>query len=295
MFSDRGKGMNKAIMSVLTVWMFVCSMFIGLIGLGNIGNIEAPYIPHNPIRINNNAEFASIAGSEGWVGNGSPGNPYIIEGYDINGSGYGYCIYIGNTTVYFVVRDSYLHEASGIGSWPYYSDSGIILNNVHNGIITNNNASSNNWHGIELFLSRNTAIANNTASSNKEYGIHHWESSNNTIINNTASNNGFGLVVTASSSNTIANNTVSNNGIGIQLSSTSKNTITNNIASSNNYYGIYLSYSSGNTFTYNEMVDEGIFVWGDMLEHWNTHIIDTTNTVNGKPVYYWKNQNDNKK
>jgi parallel beta-helix repeat protein len=26
------------------------------------------------------------------------------------------------------------------------------------------------------------------------------------------------------------------------------------------------------------------------LKYWNTHIIDTTNTVNGKPVHYWKNQ-----
>ena len=38
-------------------------------------------------------------------------------------------------------------------------------------------------------------------------------------------------------------------------------------------------------------MEDGIFIWGDMLEHWNTHIIDTTNTVNGKPVHYWKNQN----
>ncbi len=84
--------MKKAIMSILTVWMLVSSMFIGLISLSNIEYVKAPYIPHNPIRINSNAEFASLAGIEGWLGDGSPGNPYIIEGYDITGSGYGYCI-----------------------------------------------------------------------------------------------------------------------------------------------------------------------------------------------------------
>ena len=76
-----------AVMTILTVWMMVSSMFVGLIGLGGIGNVEAGYIPHAPLRINNNTEFSSMAGLEGWIGDGSPGNPYIIEGYDINGSG----------------------------------------------------------------------------------------------------------------------------------------------------------------------------------------------------------------
>ncbi len=90
-----------AVMLILTVWIMVNSMFIGLIGFGGIRNVKAQYVPHDPIRINSNAEFASMAGFEGWAGDGSPENPYIIEGYDINGSGYGYCIYIGNTTMFF--------------------------------------------------------------------------------------------------------------------------------------------------------------------------------------------------
>jgi parallel beta-helix repeat protein len=31
-------------------------------------------------------------------------------------------------------------------------------------------------------------------------------------------------------------------------------------------------------------------IFGGSLDHWNTHNIDTSNTVNGKPVYYYKNQ-----
>ncbi|UCF08642.1 MAG: DUF1565 domain-containing protein, partial [Thermoplasmata archaeon] len=191
--------MKKAIMSVLTVWILVSSIFIGLISFSDIDNVQAPYIPHNPIRINNNTEFASMAGIEGWPGDGSPGDPYIIEGYDINGSGYGYCIYIGNTTVFFKVRDSYLHKATGVLKYPYFCETGIILVNVQNGTIANNNISDNR-------------------------------------------------------------------------------------------YGMYLFSSGSNTITNNELVDNGIYIWGDMLEHWNTHIIDTTNTLNGKPVHYWKNQ-----
>jgi parallel beta-helix repeat protein len=150
--------------------MLVSSVFVGLIGFGRIENVQAPYISHDPIRINSNGEFASMAGLEGWTGDGSPGNPYIIEGYDINGSGYGYCIYIGNTTVHFEVKDSYLHEASGIWSFPYYPDSGIMLYKIQNGTIINNNISLNNRHGIHLYYANNNIIVNNNASSNNRDG-----------------------------------------------------------------------------------------------------------------------------
>jgi parallel beta-helix repeat protein len=239
--------MKKAIMSVMTVWILVTSMFIGLISFSDIESVKAPYIPHSPFRINNNVEFASMAGSEGWAGDGSPGNPYIIEGYNISGVGYGYCIYIGNTTVYFVVRACYLHHANGsFMRTPYHSHSGIILYKVQNGTITNNTSSSS------IFV-----------------GIHLEKSSHNTIANNTLSSNSHG-------------------GIGISWSN--YNTISNNTVYLNDKDGIQLIYSSYNTVINNEMTDGGIYIWGNLLEHWNTHIIDTTNTVNGKPVHYWKNQ-----
>ncbi len=261
--------MNKVIMSILTVWMLLSSMFVLLIGFGCIGNVKAPYISHDPIRINSNFEFGSIAGSEGWVGDGSPGNPYIIEGYDINGSGYGYCIYIGNTTEHFVLRDSYLHEASGVTSYPYFFDTGIIMYSVQNGTITNNTAISNNKNGMLIHMGLSNTIINNTISSNKDDGIY----------------------FSGAYSNTIANNTIySNNEDGTILLDTNSNTIVNNTIFSNNRNGIFVMNSNSNTFNNNEMVDNGLFVFGYLLKNWNTHFIDTTNTVNGKPVRYWKNQ-----
>jgi parallel beta-helix repeat protein len=68
------------------------------------------------------------------------------------------------------------------------------------------------------------------------------------------------------------------------------NIVINNTANSNNWYGIFLSSSSNNTIANNTMVGDGIIIEGYQLQHWNTHSIDTSNTVNGKPVYYWKNQ-----
>ena len=39
----------------------------------------------------------------------------------------------------------------------------------------------------------------------------------------------------------------------------------------------------------NTMNENGIIIEGFSLENWNSHTIKTTNTVNGKSVYYYKN------
>ena len=93
------------------------------------------YVPHAPIRIDSNADFDAAHGVTGGVGSSS--EPYIIENYEINGTGYGNCIYIGNTTSHFVLRNCSLNNANG-GSGIYYSNSGLFLQNATNGSIFNN-------------------------------------------------------------------------------------------------------------------------------------------------------------
>ncbi len=169
------------------------------------------------------------------------------------------------------------------------NDAGIELYQVENCSIFSINA-INNHEGISLWASYINIITNSKASNNW-FGIHLDFLRNNTITKNNVSNNGFGIYLEYSSSNTITNNNVSCNiYTGILLSTSSCNTIANNTASLNNWRGIHLRDSTSNTITNNEMVDNGVFILGEMLEHWNTHFIDATNTVNGKPVHYWKNQ-----
>lgn len=142
---------------------------------------------------------------------------------------------------------------------------GIGLSSVQNCNITNNNA-SDNYFGFLLESSSANVITYNNASDNYA-GIFLYLSSGNSISDNNASNNTLGISVTYDSDvNYIADNNVSENWRGIHLSSSSSNTITGNL-----------------------MVEDGISLEGSSLEYWNTHIIDTSNTVNGKPVYYWKN------
>ena len=187
----------------------------------------------------------------------------------------------------------------------------VILANCTDVIVENQNVSDGSV-GIELGFSSGNTIANNTAS-NGWFGIYLQHSSNNTIANSTALNNDVGiLIVYSSNDNVLANTTASSNSeIGIWLHSSSNNTLSNNTASSNGNVGIFLHYSSNsnilidNTASYNTqavsllfnrdntikdnvMVRNGIYILGEWVWHWNSHTIDASNTVNGKPVYYWK-------
>jgi parallel beta-helix repeat protein len=88
----------------------------------------------------------------------------------------------------------------------------------------------------------------------------------------------------------IINCDISYGAFGIYLDSSSNNNIADNNIAEINYYGIFLHLSSNNNIVGNKILENSIGIFGDSLMHWNSHNIDETNTVNGKPVYYWKNK-----
>jgi parallel beta-helix repeat protein len=243
---------------VIAIWLCLTMMLGFIVIVIEIVPEVTAYTSHDPFRINNNPEFASMAGLEGWAGNGSFENPYIIEGYDINGNGYGYCIYIGNTTVYFVIRDSYLHDANGVWDLPYFPDVGIVLYNVQNGTIYNNTLTktlTKNAHGIKLDHSSNNNIINNDVSWSAYHGIYLEYSSNNTIsYNNPSLNKYSGIFISYSPNNTITNNTASSNDEGgITLLSSDNTTITGNTLT-NSFYGIWAGESKNNKIYHNNII-----------------------------------------
>jgi len=268
--------MRKA-MSTIVIILMISSYLQGLFPI--IIEPVSAYTPHDTISINGDADFVAQAASEVWSGNGTEGDPYIIEDYEITPYLHGKAIEIKSTTVNFIIRDSRI-TSGGKGY------SGIYLFNVSNGIIENC-IIENNDNGLILSSSNHNVIIDNEFSSNR-CGLLLFYSNQNIISKNEISlNNLDGFHISESSRNDITGNNISDNNRGIRISLSGDVNIANNTFIHNN---ITLSSSTGISITSNLFFKSGIIIKGDYLEHWNTHNIDNTNTINGRPVYYWKNQ-----
>ena len=171
------------------------------------------------------------------------------------------------------------------GDW---SSAGIYLYYANYCNISNNNCSTNKWYGIYLYKSNNNSIVNNNCSNNR-HGIY-LEDSNN---------EDGGIQLSHSSNNTISNSNVLNNStrslqpplpppseIGICLHYSDNNILTNNNVS-NNDRGIHLHYSSNNTLRNNLMSGNRYNFGAESSSYSNRdNDIDTSNLVDGKPIYY---------
>ncbi len=198
---------------------------------------------------------------------------------------------------------------------------GVDLRNSH-GNIFENSLLIENRIGFASSKSDASLIANNSISESL-YGIWIWESKNNTISNNTIFNNSHGAYISYSDNNTVVDNNFSGSPFSdLWLQHTDGNRIENNTFISDLWrplgdewykggWSIRLSVGSNSSVLNNRIWSyrQGMLVWeqtyttvlnntisgggieilGRSLEYWNTHIIDTTNTVNGRPVRYWKN------
>lgn len=217
--------------------------------------IEA-LLPHDSILIDGNNEFTNSSGVK-W-GSGTQSDPFIIEGWDINAVAKN-GVEIRNTSAHFIVRDC---RVQGSGSY----HSGIRLGNCVNGTLDNNTLSGS-YFGIYLKTASGNAVSNNNCWNNR-YGMFLSDSSNdNNIFNNNCSGNRYD---------------------GIELYGLcNNNTICNNTFF-DNLDAIHLESSYGNDVTGNVMVNNGMSIVGYLLPECTTHDIDTSNTVNGRPLYYYK-------
>jgi parallel beta-helix repeat protein len=146
----------------------------------------------------------------------------------------------------------------------------------------------NNVEGLLLVSTTDSTISQNSITNN-ELGIDLVYSSNNDIHgNNITANNGEGIDLSYSSNNSIAENSITNNnGYGISFYWSSYNSISgNNIT--NNMGGISLS-PSNNVLRDNFIANN---TYNFDVEGPSVHDVDSSNTVDGKPIYYWVNMQD---
>ena len=259
--------------------------------------VSETLMDHGTISIDGNIDFQNQASTEGWQGNGTENNPYLIENYYLTDST-NHLIQIRNTNVFFKIKKNTL---DGI-NWNYM---GISFSNVTHGAISDNiinnnmqgislvsNSNNNlitgnsiNFHneGIVLSSSTTNVISNNTFYHNIQ-GIYLWNSSNNILSGNSVNNNEYGIWLLISSTNVLSGNNASyNNGHGIWLDYESRNnTVHRNIATFNNGYGFYLIMSSNkNNIYYNDIYGNSeiqAYEENDCLDNkWD----------NGKTGNYW--------
>jgi parallel beta-helix repeat protein len=193
--------------------------------------------------------------------------------------------------------------------WPSNIGSGILLKNVENCTVLDNYVGLSSA-GIALRFSSSNSIVNNTVDwgtgialgsshgndiidndlSLSFVGIGLGSSNLNTISGNNASSSYEGIRLVRSEYNNIYDNNASARSYGISLDRSNNNIIVNNTAFHSFYDGIVLDSSEANTLKGNILAEAGIYITGPYLENYDSHAINASNLVNGKPVHYWKNR-----
>ena len=235
-----------------------------------------------------------------------------IRGFSIR-SGYPYALYIGSNGT--TVEDNTFESNYGAIYCGYIYGTRMVTNNLIVGndfrnnsgialylkfacsnVITGNNFTHNYW-AITLYDgSGNNIISRNYLYDTSESCINVRESPETIICRNYVNSGTAGIYVDTNSDNT----TVSENFLvnirrlwGTIYIINSKNVITENNYLVNNSGGIYLDHAANIFLSNNTMQNNqyGLGINGDELYHF-VHVIDHSNKINGKPIYYFVNEKE---
>jgi parallel beta-helix repeat protein len=150
-----------------------------------------------------------------------------------------------------------------------WDDSGIKFENVQNCSLYSTKIFNNYRKGIFITNSLNIEIYNNNISLNENTEIDIAMSSEIKIIGNNISGWSRAIYLSLSSNNDIIDNNISNTVSGVVLSSSQFTNMFNN-----------------------DLINCGVVITGSVVEDFNSHTIPLNNTVNGEPLYYYKNKSN---
>jgi parallel beta-helix repeat protein len=168
---------------------------------------------------------------------------------------------------------------------------GIYLDSSFNALVSGNIVEENGADGIVLFGSTSNTVSTNIVRNNS-FGIHLYTSVQNNIVNNTlAANSHGGIDLFYSSNNLVEGNDATGNiGQGIMLEySSNNNALIGNVVRRTGGYGMTLVSSSNNVLRNNQMSNNTYNLHFPAIQPILTEFlndIDTSNTVDEKPVYY---------
>lgn len=254
--------------------------------------------PHEPIFIDGDRAFVPTSGVT--RGTGSPTDPFVIEGWEIDASS-ATGITVRNTRSSFVVRDI---RVQGAGT---YGNHGILLENVTNARIQNvsttnvdlgitvsrstdiaidrssvalSGSAGTVGDGIVLYLSVRVAVTATTVFGSAGDGIR-LDSATQALIadNDISSNRGDGIALGGSSFVTVRGNALSANGEGIGLSTANNTSVVGNRVSYG-AYGIEIFNSRDITVAGNVLSNNGV---GVRVVTGSADVAVLRNEVSGNP------------
>lgn len=186
-----GGNMNKITGKLTAILLIGC-----IIGMANVNVLAIAQIPQlnlterGMIYIEGDSQFNATNGVIS--GTGTSGDPYIISGWEINGTADGYGIIISETDAYCIITNCTLYESNA-----YPDSSGILLYQCANITITDCNLirneigvgvyESNNIIVMECYLEENGVLSNESGgvpNPNIMTGILVLASNNVTVSNN---------------------------------------------------------------------------------------------------------------
>ena len=120
-------------------------------------------------------------------------------------------------------------------------------------------------------------------------GIHVLSAKNCNVSGNKVTDCGGGIWLFDASQNTVADNFVASNDYGIRVEASPNNTLTGNTVQGN-WGGLWLISAPNNKFKDNKMVGnvQNFGLSSNEPPHF-LNDLDSSNTVDGKPIYYWIN------
>ena len=176
-----------------------------------------------------------------------------------------------------------------------------------NSTVYQNNIDDNGWG---MLIGSSITVANNTIRNNMEGIRFDYDSSSNTVTGNVLEENAHAISLEGwslpsyphrSSYNTISYNNITSNRNsssygGIYLNEAPYNTLIGNHIKTNSQYAVMISKSPHITFRNNTIegsqcnlfIDVGFFTQISVSDL--SMDIDESNSVDGKPIYYWVNQ-----
>jgi parallel beta-helix repeat protein len=198
-----------------------------------------------------------------------------------------------NANAIVIERDNMTLDGAGHLIKGEGSQSGILVSGRH-GLTIKNLSTETFDYGINLFNCSVVDVFANNISTTKYNGIWIYSSSRiNVHENKMARCEYYGIGLDISTNNTLNENEVTRSNGGIYLDWSKNNTLVGNNVTGSTLSGIRLQVSPNNKLRDNIATGNlyNFEVFGENLPHFMNDI-DTSNVVDGKPVYYLVNEHD---